>query len=283
MIHVRDLRKSFGRRTVLNGLALEVEPGAVTLMVGANGAGKTTTLRVIAGLSTPDAGTITIAGHDLERERSAALAHLAFLPQAPRFHPRLTVRQTAEFYGELRGRLRGVDVALDLWGLDEFSRVPTGKLSGGLRQRLALALVSLADTPVILMDEPGLSLDPDWRRRLQTFLKSEAARGRTVLIATHLLGEWDGRIDRCILIDQGRARCDLPPEGIRDGFPIAAAASGLSRSPSTSSGPRAEPRGSRSGLHSDPVALRVSAEGDVLPQPELSRSFRSALHTEPCS
>lgn len=257
MILVRGLRKSFGARRVLNGLDIDVEPGAVTLLVGSNGAGKTTTLRLIAGLAKPDAGTVAIAGHDLFADRNAALAQLSFLPQSPRFHPRLTVRETAEFYAHLRGRRSEVDCTLDVWGLAEHARVPTGKLSGGLRQRLALAIITLASAPVILLDEPGLSLDPEWRQHLQDFLSAEAARGCTVLVATHLLGEWESRTDRCILVENGVARGDLSPDRIREWFPVplrvsagidSGSPAGPSRSPSTSSGLRAESRGSRSGL-----------------------------------
>ena len=220
MILVRDLKKSFGARRVLSGLDLTVEPGAVTLLVGTNGAGKTTTLRLIAGLSAPESGTILIGGRDLRRDRRNALAGLSFLPQAPRFHPRLTTRQTAEFYGKIRGRGGpAVDAALDLWGISEYAGVPTGKLSGGLRQRLALAVFALADAPVLLLDEPGLSLDPEWRTRLQSFLRASAEDGRTVLVATHLLGEWEGQADRCLLVSQGRAQGELPPDRIREHFP----------------------------------------------------------------
>ena len=219
MILTRDLQKGFGKRSVLTGLDLVAEPGAITLLVGANGAGKTTTLRLLAGLAEPDAGTVAIAGHDLLRARQQALAHLSFLPQAPRFHPRLSTAQVATFYAQLRGRERAaVARALAEWGLEEFAKVPTAKLSGGLRQRLALAVFALADAPVLLLDEPGLSLDPEWRLRLQHFLTSEAQRGRTILIATHLLGEWEGRADRCLLIEDGRAAGELPPGELRDAF-----------------------------------------------------------------
>lgn len=219
MILTRDLQKTFGPRTVLAGLDFAAEPGAITLLVGANGAGKTTTLRLLAGLAEADAGTIAIAGHDLRRSRAQALAHLSFLPQAPRFHPRLSVSQVANFYAELRGRgRRDVEAALDDWGLEEFARVPTAKLSGGLRQRLALAVFALADAPVLLLDEPGLSLDPEWRLRLQDFLTAEARQGRTVLVATHLLGEWESRVDRCLLIAAGRVAGELPPDRLRDAF-----------------------------------------------------------------
>jgi ABC-2 type transport system ATP-binding protein len=219
MLLTRDLKKSFGEREVLTGLDLVAEPGAVTLLVGANGAGKTTTLRLLSGLATPDAGTLAIAGHDLLRARKQALAHLSFLPQAPRFHPRLSTKQVAEFYAQLRARdQRDVITALGDWGMDEFRNVPTAKLSGGLRQRLALAVFALADVPVLLLDEPGLSLDPEWRERLQGFLTAEARRGRTVLVATHLLGEWEGRADRCLLIENGRVAGDLPVDQLREAF-----------------------------------------------------------------
>lgn len=221
MILVTDLKKSFGQRRVLTGLDLAVQPGAVTLLVGANGAGKTTALRLIAGLSKPGAGVITIAGHNLATQRQAALAHLSFLPQAPRFHPRLTVAQTTEFYARLRGRpAASAAISLEAWGLRNFLDVPTGKLSGGLRQRLALAIFALADAPVLLLDEPGLSLDPVWRGRLHQFLRREAGRGRTVLVATHLLGEWEGRANRCVLMEHGRAQGDLPPDRLREHFPL---------------------------------------------------------------
>jgi ABC-2 type transport system ATP-binding protein len=219
MLLTRALQKSYGRRRVLDGLDLVAKPGAVTLLVGANGAGKTTTLRLLAGLATPDGGTVAIAGHDLFRARKQALAHLSFLPQAPRFHPRLSTKQVAEFYAQLRGRdRRDVFAALGDWGLEEFASVPTAKLSGGLRQRLALAVFALADAPVLLLDEPSLSLDPEWRLRLQDFLTAEARRGRTVLVATHLLGEWEGRADRCLLIENGRAAGELPVDQLREAF-----------------------------------------------------------------
>ncbi|HEU5078429.1 MAG TPA: ABC transporter ATP-binding protein [Opitutaceae bacterium] len=223
MILTRNLQKSFGARSVLAGLDLVAEPGVITLLVGANGAGKTTTLRIIAGLAEADRGAVAISGYDLKRARRQALAHLSFLPQAPRFHPRLTTEQVATFYGRLRGRDRvAIEMALAAWGLTKFAAMPTGNLSGGLRQRLALAVFALADAPVLVLDEPGLSLDPEWRRRLQDFLRVEAARGRTVLVATHLLGEWERSVNRCLVVAEGRCTGELPPDRLREAFPFRA-------------------------------------------------------------
>ena len=97
----------------------------------------------------------------------------------------------------------------------------TGRLSGGTRQRLALAVLSLPDAPVVVLDEPGLSLDPDWRRFLHAELRAAARRGATVLVATHLLGEWNGQADRCLALEAGRVGRELPSGRLLDAFPFA--------------------------------------------------------------
>lgn len=220
MISVRGLKKSFGRRDVLAGLDLDISPGVVTLLVGANGAGKTTLLRIVTGLCVPDEGTVHVGQFDLAQDRLAALGSLAFLPQAPRFHARLTTAQVARYYGQLRGRkIEEVTRELNVWGLSEHLSATTAELSGGLRQRLAIAIFSLAQAPVLILDEPGLSLDPEWRMRLQEHLSTEARRGATVLVATHLLGEWEGKVDACVLLDNGKAGGALPPDRLRESFP----------------------------------------------------------------
>lgn len=219
MIFTRELKKAYGPRVVLDGLDLSIEAGAITLLIGANGAGKTTTMRLLAGLAELDHGTIALGGRDLQAARREALAHVSFLPQAPRFHPRLTVAQVTGFHAHLRGRdADEAQIALERWGMMPHARVPTGKLSGGLRQRLALAIFDVADTPIRLLDEPGLSLDPEWRERLQEFLIAEARRGRTILVATHLLGEWNGRADRCLVVANGRCTGEVAPEHLRDTY-----------------------------------------------------------------
>jgi ABC-type multidrug transport system ATPase subunit len=230
MITIRDLRKAYGRCRVLDGLDLDARPGEVTLLVGANGTGKTTLLKQVCGLSKPDTGRIAIAGADIATARRSALAALAYLPQSPRFHPRVTVAGILEFYAALRGlgadRARAAEAR---WRLTDVRDQPTGRLSGGTRQRLALAVQSLPDAPVLVLDEPGLSLDPDWRRVLHAELRENARRGATVLVATHLLGEWDGQADRCLVLEQGRVARELPASRLREAFPFTLAATARAR------------------------------------------------------
>jgi ABC-type multidrug transport system ATPase subunit len=225
VIAINGVSKRFRNRVVLQQLDLAVRPGGVNLLVGANGAGKTTLLRILARLAEPDAGSVVLNGIDLHAEPERALAQLSFLPQAPRFHPRLTTRQVASYYGKLRRRLPGeIEAELKQWELTEHAAVMTHQLSGGMRQRLALAVFALARAPVLVLDEPGLSLDPYWRDRLQQYLTAAAREGRTILVATHLLGEWEGRVDTCHLMKAGRIAGELPPDQLRAAF---AAAEGL--------------------------------------------------------
>lgn len=222
MIAIDGLTKSYGDHRVLDGLTFEARAGQVTLLVGANGSGKSTTLRVLAGVSRPGAGTVTVNGEALVAGRSAGFASLSYLPQSPRFHPHLSVDDILRFYARLRGTpLSRVPEVAKQWGLADRLATPTGKLSGGLKQRVALAVFSLPEAPVLVLDEPGLSLDPDWRRFLQDELGAAASRGRTVLVATHLLGEWDGHADRCLVLEHGRLTRELPPDRLRDAFPFA--------------------------------------------------------------
>lgn len=228
MITIAALTKTLGGRRVLDGLDLEAHAGQVTLLVGANGSGKTTTLRHVCGLAAPDAGRVALDGCDLRVDRLAALSKLAFLPQSPRFHPRLTAQAIVEFYARLRG-IGGarVDAVTGAWGLADVRHRPSGHLSGGTRQRLALAILMLPQAPVLVLDEPGLSLDPDWRRFLHAELHAAAHRGATVLVATHLLGEWEGHADRCLVLEQGRIGRELPAARLREAFPFAPASPAL--------------------------------------------------------
>lgn len=219
MISVKALAKAYRRRTVLDGLALDAQGGDVTLLVGPNGAGKTTLVKVLAGVVRPDSGSALINGIDVVRHRRAAQRGLSFLPQAVTFDPRLNCRQLLTFYARLRGvATQRIDNMLQRFGLQDDAKKRAGELSGGLRQRLGLAVLLLPDAPVLLLDEPDLSLDPPWRGRLQQILRDEARLGKTILVTTHLLGEWEGIADRCLVCEDGVMKREIDPHRLREQF-----------------------------------------------------------------
>jgi len=219
MIAVDRLTKSYDGKAVLRGITFQAEPEAITLLVGPNGAGKSTTLKVLAGLIRSSGGLARVNGFDVMVDRVSAQRSLAYLPQSPSFHPRLTCLEILRFYARLRGLMKTrCEAMLELTGLTNVARIRTGKLSGGMRQRLGLALLLLADAPVLLLDEPGLSLDPAWRKRLQETLHFEAERGKTVLVTTHLVAEWNNVADRCLLCRDGAIERELDPTDLPHNF-----------------------------------------------------------------
>jgi ABC-type multidrug transport system ATPase subunit len=221
MIHVKNLCKSYLNHEVLSGLNLTASPREVTLLIGANGVGKTTTLRILSGLLRPDAGDAFIGGHSIVRDRRHAQALLSYLPQTIVFQPRLTCEALLRFYADLRGISRDrIAHVLDRVGLRAHAHKFAGQLSGGLRQRLGLGIFLLPDAPVLLLDEPGLSLDPEWRDRLIEILQDEARLGKTVLITTHLLAEWEGVANRALLCHAGGKVNVIDPQHLRAEFAI---------------------------------------------------------------
>jgi ABC-2 type transport system ATP-binding protein len=229
MISTEHLEKNYGSNPVLRDISMQARPGEITLLVGPNGAGKTTTLKILAGIVRPDRGSARIGSVDIDRDRIRAQRQLSFLPQHPHFHPRLTCSEIVRFYSRLRALPASrAEAMLDLAGLGEFAKVRSVQLSGGTRQRLGLALLLLPDAPALLLDEPGLSLDPAWRRRLQQTLQFEAARGKTVLVTTHLIAEWNNVADRCLLCRDGTIERELDPKNLPADFDeIAGDATGL--------------------------------------------------------
>ena len=219
MIAVEALTKSYGRNLVLRGMTFNAAPREITLLVGANGAGKSTTMKVLAGLIRPNGGSARIDMIDIVRQCIAAQRSLAYLPQRPSFHRRMTCGEILRFYARLRGvAAPRYEAVLDLAGLREFERVRTSALSGGTLQRLGLALLLLPDAQVLLLDEPGLSLDPGWRQRLQDTLRFEAKQGKTVLVTTHLVREWNNVAHRCLLCRDGKIERELDPANLPHNF-----------------------------------------------------------------
>lgn len=192
IIDVRDVTKSFDGRPVVDHVGLEVLPGEIYGFLGPNGSGKTTFLRMLCGLLTPDAGSGTCLGHDLVRGARAIKADVGYMTQRFSGYTDLSIRENLDFVARMFGvpdRRRAVDAALERLGLTSRQRQLAGELSGGWKQRLALASCMIHRPRLLLLDEPTAGVDPKARRDFWDELHRLAADGITVLITTHYMDE----------------------------------------------------------------------------------------------
>jgi ABC-2 type transport system ATP-binding protein len=209
MIRARDLRRQFGRRAALAGVSLDVAPGEVVALLGPNGAGKSTLLSILAGTLRASGGSAEVAGFTLPGDERRLGTRVGYVPQGESVYPELTVEENLRYFARVNGA-RARPALLDEVGLGARRKERAGNLSGGLRQRLALAC-SLAHEPqVLLLDEPGTGLDPAARDRLAAIVRRERDRGRAVLVSTHSLEEAARIADRVVLLVAGKVRTTLP-------------------------------------------------------------------------
>ncbi|MGE0745602.1 MAG: ABC transporter ATP-binding protein [Rhodospirillales bacterium] len=191
-IDVRGLAKRFGSRTVVEDLSIQVERGRIHGFLGPNGSGKTTTIRMLCGLLTPDAGEGTCLGFDIRREAAAIKREVGYMTQRFSLYEDLSVRENLDFvarvYG-VPGRRARVDEALERLGLAGRARQLAGTLSGGWKQRLALAACLLHTPKLLLLDEPTAGVDPKARREFWDEIHDLADAGLTVLVSTHYMDE----------------------------------------------------------------------------------------------
>jgi len=191
-IDVHGLVKRYGSRTVVDGVDLTLMPGRICGFLGPNGSGKTTTLRMICGLLTPDGGSGTCLGNDLIKGRDAIKRQTGYMTQRFGLYEDLSIRENLEFvarvYGMGRRRAR-VDAALERLGLASRQSQLAGSLSGGWKQRLALAACTLHEPRLLLLDEPTAGVDPKARRAFWDEIHALAADGITVLVSTHYMDE----------------------------------------------------------------------------------------------
>jgi ABC-type multidrug transport system ATPase subunit len=206
ILKLEQLSKAYGPLLALDGLDLELRAGEVLALLGPNGSGKTTAIRCCAGLLQPNGGSICIAGHDLRKHYREARRQFSYLPQQAHFPANLSVGEAIAFHAALRG-LRAADwqAALGLVGLDQgvWPRL-VGQLSGGMRQRLALAVASLGNAPLVLLDEPTANLDPEAALHFRSLAKSWRASGRSLLLSTHVLSDVEELADRVIVLVAGK-------------------------------------------------------------------------------
>ncbi|MCK9520915.1 MAG: ABC transporter ATP-binding protein [Dehalococcoidia bacterium] len=203
MLSVRGASKRYKTTVALQPVTFDLAPGEVLAVVGSNGAGKTTLIKSVVGLIRCE-GNIEVGGIDVGRNGKAARRLLGYLPQDPAFHPDLTVQETAVFYAQLR-RLDAATAreAVETVGLIEHAEKPVGALSGGMRQRLGLAVARLGDPTLLVLDEPTSGLDPAARRDFRALVRKESANGRAVLLSTHWLEDIPLMADRVLSLKDG--------------------------------------------------------------------------------
>ena len=206
---VEGLARCFGRLEAVAELSLRVEPGTITGFLGANGAGKTTTLRCIAGLLTPDAGRIVIAGADQAQEPRVAKARLGFVPDRPFLYERLSAREFLAFIAALHDlpaepAERRAEALLARLELASHADRTIEGYSLGMRQKTAIAAAMLHSPPLLLLDEPLNGLDPAATRVLKSLLREHADAGGGVLVSTHLLDVAERLCDTLVIVRGGR-------------------------------------------------------------------------------
>ncbi len=204
-IDVADLTKSFSGRTVVDKFSIQVPRGQVWGFLGPNGSGKTTTIRMLCGLLVPDSGSGTCLGYDIRRDAAAIKRNVGYMTQRFSFYDDLSIRENLEFVARvyaMKDRVAAVDKAVERLGLVQRQQQLAGTLSGGWKQRLALAACILHRPQLLLLDEPTAGVDPQARRDFWDEIHQLAAQGLTVLVSTHYMDEAE-RCDRIVYLAYG--------------------------------------------------------------------------------
>lgn len=211
MLTASHITKSYGRVRAVNDASFELAPGAALALWGSNGAGKTTLIRCVLGV-TRFRGRARIGGHDAARRGRRARALIGYVPQELAFHDDARLGSAIAFFASLRRADRDrARASLAAVGLSGHERKRVRDLSGGMKQRLALAIAMLRDPPVIVLDEPTSNLDADGRGEVVSTLRTLRERGKTLLFASHRPDEVISLADRVLVMEKGRVIRDTTP------------------------------------------------------------------------
>ena len=212
-IEMTNVSKRYGATEALIAVTLDVQRGEMFGLIGSDGAGKTTAIRLMCGLLQPDAGAIRILGHDPVREHRAVTERVGYLSQRFSLYGDLTIDENIAFFAEIHGvrdyRQRR-DQLLEMTQLTSFRARLADRLSGGMKQKLALACTLVHEPALIILDEPTTGVDPVSRREFWKLLSEFLSRGITILMSTPYLDEAE-RCSRVALMHEGRVlACDEP-------------------------------------------------------------------------
>ncbi|MEU0687368.1 ABC transporter ATP-binding protein [Streptomyces uncialis] len=214
VIEVRDLRKSYGGRTAVDGISFSVEEGEIFGILGPNGAGKTTTVECVEGLRVPDAGRVRVAGLDPVADHTVLTRVLGAQLQESELQGKLTVREALELYAAFYPRPLDWRPLAERLGLTAKLTTRFAELSGGQKQRLFVALALIGAPRIVVLDELTTGLDPRARRDTWELIEDIREQGVTVLLVTHFMEEAQRLCDRIALIDNGRVTALDTPRGL---------------------------------------------------------------------
>jgi len=221
-ISIRGLTRRFRDLVAVDGITLEVKPGALFGLVGPDGAGKTTTLRMLAGVLPPTAGDALVAGVSVARDPEGVKQHIAYMSQRFGLYHDLTVRENIDFYADLYAvpkaeRPARLERLYHFSSLGPFEHRFAGQLSGGMKQKLSLCCALVHHPEILLLDEPTFGVDPISRRDLWLILHEMVAEGTTVLVTTAYMDEAE-RCDQVALLHHGRIVALDAPAALQQGY-----------------------------------------------------------------
>ena len=213
-VKVEGLQKSFwdesrGEVRAVDGIGFDCQPGEVFGLLGANGAGKTTTLRMLATILKPTGGSASLNGYDVLADPEAVRRSLGFYSASTALYPRLTGRETLEFFARINGYpadqvAQRVEELIDRFGIREYAGARVGKLSSGMKQKISIARTIVHDPPILIFDEPTVGLDVMAALEMQNVVHELRDEGKVIIFSTHIMSEAEKLCDRIGIIHQGR-------------------------------------------------------------------------------
>jgi len=218
VIEVENLTKRYGELLAVNDVSFAVRKGEVFAFLGVNGAGKTTTVEIIETIRTPTSGKVRLLGMDVTRKKSDLVHRIGVLPQGFNSFDRITVRETIQYYSRLFGRgSADVDGLIELADLKDKTHEQFKNLSGGLKQRLGIAVALVNDPEVVFLDEPTTGLDPRARREVWEVMLGLKNKGKTIFLTTHYMEEAESLADRVAIISRGKIVAMDSPGNLTEG------------------------------------------------------------------